>query len=73
LVGSSIVADDLIRLGQAIRCLHNSGVHPHIDRRGRADAQGPPLPETAIAAIAGPITDDPEPDGLASFLEAFTD
>jgi nitric oxide reductase NorQ protein len=70
-------ADNLIRLGQAIRRLEDAGLREVASTRTLLAAaalmqEGLSFRAAATAAIAGPLTDDPElRSGLVSLLEAY--
>jgi nitric oxide reductase NorQ protein len=69
-------ADDLVRLGQAIRRIRDAGLREAASTRTLIAAaaligEGLPFREAALAAIAGPLTDDPElRAGLITMIDA---
>lgn len=71
---AGLVAEDLVRLGQAIRRLSDAGLPEVASTRtliaaGKLINEGIAPAEAALAAIAGPLTDDPElRDGLAVLI-----
>jgi nitric oxide reductase NorQ protein len=71
------LADDLVRLGQAIRRLKDAGLREVASTRTLIAAAalisaGLPFAEAAVAAIAGPLTDDVElRDGLVALIESY--
>jgi len=71
------LADDLVRLAQAIRRVRDSGLREVASTRTLVSAallikEGLPFGEAAIAAIAGPLTDDVElRDGLVAMIESY--
>lgn len=70
-------ADELIRLGQAVRRLDHPGLREVASTRTLVAAallvtEGLSFTDAAIAAIAGPLSDDPElRDGLIAMIHAF--
>lgn len=70
-------AKQLVRLGQAIRRLETSGLREVASTRvliaaGELAAEGLTLQEAAMAAIAGPLTDDVQvSNGLAKMIEVY--
>ena len=70
------VAEDLIRLGQAIRRVRDAGLREVASTRTLIAAaalitEGVSFHDAAVAAIAGPLTDDLElRDGLATLIDA---
>jgi nitric oxide reductase NorQ protein len=70
-------AADLVRLGTAVRELDGRGLKEVASTRtlivaGGLIAEGLPAREAAIAAIAGPLTDDARlKDGLAQMIQAY--
>jgi nitric oxide reductase NorQ protein len=70
------VAEDLIRLGQAVRRLRDAGLRESASTRTLIAAaalisEGVSFPDAAVAAIAGPLTDDLElRDGLVTLIQA---
>ncbi|WP_328602345.1 CbbQ/NirQ/NorQ/GpvN family protein [Nocardia terrae] len=75
---SDVEADNLIRLGQAIRRLDDAGLCEVASTRTLIAAaalmqQGLSFRTATIAAIAGPLTDDPGlRGGLVSLLDAYS-
>jgi nitric oxide reductase NorQ protein len=71
------VAEDLVRLGQGIRRLEDSGLKEVASPRtliasGRLTARGLSPQEAAISAIAGPLTDDPSiMEGLVGMIKTY--
>jgi nitric oxide reductase NorQ protein len=71
------LADDLVRLGQGIRRLDDSDLHEVASTRsliaaGTLVTHGLPPREAAVAAIAGPLTDDPGlRDSLVAMIETY--
>jgi nitric oxide reductase NorQ protein len=71
------LAEDLVRLGQAIRRVKEAGLREVASTRTLVAAAalisaGLPFAEAAIAAIAGPLTDDVElRDGLIAMIESY--
>jgi len=71
------LADDLVRLGQAIRRVKEAGLREVASTRTLVAAaalvdEGLPFVEAAVAAIAGPLTDDIElRDGLVAMIESY--
>jgi nitric oxide reductase NorQ protein len=72
------VAADLVRIGHAIRNLDTAGLREVASTRvliaaGRLAAEGLSLRDSALAAVAGPLTDDPAvAAGLAELIGAYT-
>jgi nitric oxide reductase NorQ protein len=70
-------AASLVRLGQAIRRLESGGLREVASTRvliaaGKLSAAGLTISEAARAAIAGPLTDDPQiTNGLNKMLEVY--
>jgi nitric oxide reductase NorQ protein len=70
------VAEDLIRLGQAIRRVRDAGLREAASTRTLIAAaaligEGLSFHDAAVAAIAGPLTDDAElRDGLVTMIDA---
>ena len=70
-------AADLVRIGQAIRNLETAGLREVASTRvliaaGRLAAEGLALRDAALAAVAGPLTDDPlVAAGLAELIGAY--
>jgi nitric oxide reductase NorQ protein len=70
------VAEDLVRLGQAVRRVRDAGLREAASTRTLITAavlvdEGMSFRDAAIAAIAGPLTDDVElRDGLITMIEA---
>jgi nitric oxide reductase NorQ protein len=71
------LASELVRLGSAIRRLENSGLKEVASTRtliaaGRLVGRGLGLIDASLAAVAGPLTDDPAlAAGLAEMIRAF--
>jgi nitric oxide reductase NorQ protein len=71
------LAEDLVRLGQAIRRVKEAGLREVASTRTLVAAAaligaGLPFVEAAVAAIAGPLTDDVElRDGLVAMIESY--
>ena len=71
------LADDLVRLGQAIRRVKDAGLREVASTRTLVAAaalmgEGLSFREAAIAAIAGPLTDDVElRDGLVAMIDSY--
>jgi nitric oxide reductase NorQ protein len=71
------VADDLVRLGQAIRRAKSSGIREVASTRTLISAavlnrEGLALRDAVIAAMAGPLTDDPEiRAGLITVIDSY--
>lgn len=71
------LADDLVRLGQAIRRVKDAGLREVASTRTLVAAaaligEGLSFTEAATAAVAGPLTDDTElRDGLVAMIEAY--
>ena len=71
------VAAELVRLGQAVRRLETGGLREVASTRvliaaGRLIAEGLPMREAALAAIAGPLTDDAAVGrGLAEMIDVY--
>jgi nitric oxide reductase NorQ protein len=71
------VADDLVRLGQAIRRAKSSGIREVASTRTLISAavlnrEGLALRDAVIAAMAGPLTDDPEiRAGLITMIDSY--
>ncbi|SBS79063.1 Denitrification regulatory protein NirQ [uncultured Mycobacterium sp.] len=71
------VATELVRLGQAVRRLETGGLREVASTRvliaaGRLIAEGLPMREAALAAIAGPLTDDAVVGrGLAEMIDVY--
>ena len=71
------VAADLVRLGQAVRRLESGGLREVASTRvliaaGRLVAEGLSMRDAAMAAIAGPLTDDAVVGrGLAELIEVY--
>ncbi len=71
------VAEQLVRLGQAIRRVENAGLREVASTRvliaaGRLVAEGLPLRTAASAAVAGPLSDDPlVTAGLAEMIDNY--
>jgi nitric oxide reductase NorQ protein len=71
------VAAELVRLGQAVRRLETGGLREVASTRvliaaGRLIAEGLPMREAALAAIAGPLTDDAVVGrGLAEMIDVY--
>jgi nitric oxide reductase NorQ protein len=71
------VADDLVRLGRAIRRAKSSGIREVASTRTLISAaaltrEGLPLRDAVIAAMAGPLTDDPEiRAGLITMIDSY--
>ncbi len=71
------LAEDLVRLGQAIRRVKEAGLREVASTRTLVAAaaligEGLDFKDAAIAAIAGPLTDDVElRDGLVAMIEAY--
>jgi len=71
------LADDLVRLGQAIRRVREAGLREVASTRTLVAAaaligEGIGFREAAIAAIAGPLTDDDElRDGLTALIDSY--
>jgi nitric oxide reductase NorQ protein len=71
------LADDLVRLGQAVRRAKSAGLREVASTRtliaaGMLIDEGLPFREAALAAIAGPLTDDPElREGLEAMIESY--
>lgn len=71
------VAAELVRLGQAVRRLETGGLREVASTRvliaaGRLIAEGLPMREAALAAIAGPLTDDAVVGrGLADMIDVY--
>ena len=69
-------AEDLVRLGQAVRRVRDAGLREAASTRTLISAaaligEGMSFRDAAIAAIAGPLTDDLElRDGLISMIDA---
>lgn len=70
------IAEDLIRLGQAVRRVRDAGLREVASTRTLIAAaalidEGMPFRDAAIAAIAGPLTDDAELQaGLITMIDA---
>ena len=70
------IAEDLVRLGQAVRRVRDAGLREAASTRTLIAAaalieEGVSFRDAAIAAIAGPLTDDAElRDGLITMIEA---
>jgi nitric oxide reductase NorQ protein len=73
---SDALAEDLIRLGQSVRRVRDAGLREAASTRTLITAaalidEGLSFRDAAIAAIAGPLTDDAElRDGLITMIEA---
>jgi nitric oxide reductase NorQ protein len=71
------LADDLVRLGQGIRRVKEAGLREVASTRTLVSAamligEGLTFTEAAVAAVAGPLTDDVElREGLVSMIEAY--
>jgi len=71
------LAEDLVRLGQGIRRVKEAGLREVASTRtlvasAMLIAEGLPFVEAAVAAVAGPLTDDVElRDGLVAMIEAY--
>jgi nitric oxide reductase NorQ protein len=71
------VAVELVRFGQAVRRLETGGLREVASTRvliaaGRLIAEGLPMREAALAAIAGPLTDDAVVGrGLADMIDVY--
>ncbi|WP_179475503.1 CbbQ/NirQ/NorQ/GpvN family protein [Mycolicibacterium vinylchloridicum] len=71
------VAAELVRFGQAVRRLETGGLREVASTRvliaaGRLIAEGLPMREAALAAIAGPLTDDAVVGrGLAEMIDVY--
>jgi nitric oxide reductase NorQ protein len=71
------LAEDLVRLGQAIRRVKEAGLREVASTRTLIAAaalisEGLPFTEAAFAAVAGPLTDDVElRDGLVAMIESY--
>jgi nitric oxide reductase NorQ protein len=71
------LAGDLVRLGQGIRRVKEAGLREVASTRtlvsaGALVAEGLEFREAAVAAIAGPLTDDAElRDGLVAMIESY--
>jgi nitric oxide reductase NorQ protein len=74
---SESICDDLVSLGQAIRRLEDSDLREVASTRtlisaGKLTGQGLPLRSAAVAAIAGPLTDDHTlRSGLLTIIDTF--
>jgi nitric oxide reductase NorQ protein len=73
------VAGELVRFGQAVRRLETGGLREVASTRvliaaGRLVAEGLSMREAALAAIAGPLTDDVTvARGLAEMIDVYLD
>jgi nitric oxide reductase NorQ protein len=71
------LADDLVRLGQAIRRVRDAGLKEVASTRTLVTTallvkEGLPFREAALAAVAGPLTDDIElREGLVAMIESY--
>jgi nitric oxide reductase NorQ protein len=73
------LADDLVRLGQGIRRVKDAGLREVASTRTLVSAamlvgEGLSFSEAAVAAVAGPLTDDLElRDGLVAMIDAYAE
>jgi nitric oxide reductase NorQ protein len=71
------LAEDLVRLGQGIRRVKEAGLREVASTRTLVAAasligEGLDFREAAVAAVAGPLTDDPElSQGLVAMIESY--
>jgi nitric oxide reductase NorQ protein len=76
---AAAVAADLVRLGRAIRRAKDSGLREVASTRtliaaGALIGEGLPFRDAALAAIAGPLTDDADlRDGLVAMIDAYAE